>query len=309
MYISVIIPISERHDDLKKIYLNHKSELKDIVENYEFIFVINEGFEKAFNALKELKTEHQDIKIIKLSRNFGESAALSVGFEKARGDYIITLYPYVQVEASGIRNVVEKLKEGYDMVVTRRYPRIDSILNRIQTYSFHWFVKTLIGISYRDMSNGLRGMHIRVAKEINLYGDLHRFIPVLAQMKGFKIIEIDVKQSKEEASVRIYKPGVYIRRLFDIFIIFFLFKFTKKPLRFFGFIGMSFFTSGFLLSLYLSIQRIIGDSALANRPLLILGILGMVLGIQIASIGLLGEIIIFTHARETKDYQIEKILE
>jgi glycosyltransferase involved in cell wall biosynthesis len=309
IYLSVVVPISERHDDMKKFFLYYSKELKKIKRDIEFIFIVNDGFERAVNDLKELRNDNREIKIIKLNGNFGEATALSVGFRKARGAYIITLHPYFQVEAEGISNVIRELENGKDLVITRRYPRIDSVLNRVQTFTFHWLIEKLTGMSFRDISCGLRGMKRRVARELNLYGDLHRFIPILAQMQGFRIAEIDVKQNKEESRIRIYRPGVYLRRLLDICTVFFLFKFTKKPLRFFGLIGFSFFTFGFFINLYLSIQRLMGLTGLANRPLLFFGVLIMVLGIQIASIGLLGEIIIFTHARESKDYQIEEILD
>jgi glycosyltransferase involved in cell wall biosynthesis len=306
---SVIVPISERHDDLKKLFYEYSNEFKESGRDYEFIFVINEGFEKAVTVLKELKKDCPEIRIIRLNANFGEATALSVGFNKAKGTHIITLHPYFQVETYGIRKVIEKLDEGNDLVITRRYPRVDSVLNRAQTFVFHWLIKMLTGMSFHDMGCGLRGMKKVVTREISLYGDLHRFIPILVKMHGFKMTEINVKQRAEESRIRIYKPGVYFRRLLDIFTVFFLFKFTKKPLRFFGLVGLSFFSAGFLINVYLSLERLIGRIALANRPMLLLGVLAMVLGIQIAAIGLLGEIIIFTHAKETKDYQIEEILE
>jgi hypothetical protein len=309
VYLSVVVPISERHDDMKKFFLHYSGELKETGEKYEFIFVAEEGFNNAVADLKELRKDNHEIKIIKLNSSVGEATALSIGFKKARGTYIITMHPYFQVEAAGIRKVINELENGKDLVITRRYPRIDSVLNRIQTFTFHWLIGALTGMSFQDISCGLRGMKRKVAQELNLYGDLHRFIPILAHMQGFRITEIDVKQSNEESGIRIYRPGVYLRRLLDISTVFFLFKFTKKPLRFFGLIGFSFFTVGFFINLYLAIQRLMGLTGLANRPLLLLGVLVMVLGIQIASIGMLGEIIIFTHARETSDYQIEEVLD
>jgi glycosyltransferase involved in cell wall biosynthesis len=309
IYISVVVPISERYDDLKRLYSYYAEELNKTEKQYEFIFVVSDYRRNALADLKELKSTHAGIRIIKIASNFGDSAALSVGFKKARGRYILTLHPYFQVEPSGIRDVIKKLDEGIDLVITRRFPRVDSVLNQMQTFAFHFLIHRLTGISFRDISCGLRGMTRRVAGELKLYGDLHRFIPLLAQMQGFKIVEIDVRQSREDSRVRVYNPGIYVRRLLDIFTIFFLFKFTKKPLRFFGFAGMSFFAAGVLLNIYLSAERLFGNVELANRPILLLGVLVMVLGIQIMSIGLLGEIIIFTHAKEIKDYQIEEILD
>jgi len=147
-----------------------------------------------------------------------------------------------------------------------------------------------------------------VAKELQLYGDLHRFLPLLTFQKGFRILEVNVAQHVADYSMRLYKPGLYVRRLLDILTIVFLFKFTKKPLRFFGLIGAGLFGAGFLTSSVLALQKMFGMIALADRPLLILGVLLMVLGVQFGSIGLLGEIIIFTHARKMKEYAVEKFL-
>jgi hypothetical protein len=235
--------------------------------------------------------------------------ALSAGFKEASGEFVLTLYPYIQVESAGIDKVLDKLKDGNDLVITRRNPRVDSRLNRIQTFLFNWLLRKFVDISFHDISCGLRGMRSKVAKEINLYGEFYLFIPILAYMQGFKVTEIDVRQSKEEAGIRLHSPGTYIRRLLDILNVFFLFKFTQRPLRFFGIIGAMFFSSGLLINIHLTIQRISEHIALANRPLLLLGVLLMVLGIQVAAIGLLGEIIIYTHAREIQNYQIDEILD
>jgi len=151
-------------------------------------------------------------------------------------------------------------------------------------------------------------MKRRVTRELPLYGDLHRFIPLLAYQKGFRIIEVDVPQHPADSKLRMYRPGIYLRRLLDIFTVVFLFKFTKKPLRFFGLIGAGLFGVGFFISLVLALQRLLGPVSLGDKPLLILGVLLMVLGVQTGSIGLLGEIIIFTHAKKMKDYAVEKFL-
>ena len=151
-------------------------------------------------------------------------------------------------------------------------------------------------------------MKKRVTSEVPLYGDLHRFIPLLAWQKGFRIIEVDVPQHPADSKLRIYRPGIYLRRLLDILTVVFLFKFTKKPLRFFGLIGAGLFGTGFFISLALAVQKLLGSVSLADKPLLILGVLLMVLGVQMGSLGLLGEIIIFTHARKMKDYAVAKFL-
>jgi glycosyltransferase involved in cell wall biosynthesis len=309
VYISIVVPISESYSDLERLFLLHEKELLETGKNFEFIFILDGDYAQALHDLQKLKEKHTNICILKIKRSFGEATALSIGFAKAKGTYIITLTPYLQVEPDGLREVLNKLQEGHDLVITRRFPRVDPVLNRLQTMAFHWLVRKLTGLPFHDMACGLRGMHRRVVQELNLYGDLHRFIPVLAHMQGFKVIEIDVRQCPENAVLRTYGLGVYLRRLLDILSIFFLFKFTTKPLRFFGLIGSAFFSVGFLLSLYLSILRLAGETNLTNRPLLLLGLLMIVLGIQITSLGLVGEMIVFTQAGKMREYHIDTVLE
>ena len=205
--------------------------------------------------------------------------------------------------------ILQELEVGTDLVVTNRYPRIDSFFNRLQSRAFNWLVAKLTNQEFHDISCGLRGMKKKVAQEMSIYGDLHHFFPVVASREGFKIREVNVTQSEENINLRLHKPGRYLSRMLDLLNLFFMVKFTKKPFRFFGPIGSALLGSGSVITLYLGLMRIFGQTALADRPLLILGILLMVFGIQTLSIGLIGEIIIFIHARDIKDYKIEHILE
>jgi glycosyltransferase involved in cell wall biosynthesis len=307
--LSVIIPISERYDDLQEFYLQYTQALSLSGYAYEFIFVLDGPDHDAFQTLLALKKQHPEITVITLNRWFGEAAALSVGFEKARGTVILTLASYFQVEPHEVHRLLKKLVEGdHDLVLAWRYPRIDSLINRAQSRGFHWFIRMLTGTKFHDVSCGLRAMKRKVAQEIPLYGDLHRFFPLLAYQRGFNIAEVPVQQSPYDGKRRLYRPGVYLRRLLDILTIFFLFKFTKKPLRFFGLVGSAIFGSGATIMGYLGIDRLLG-SPLGGRPLVILGALLTVFGIQLFSVGLLGEIIIFTHTHDVKDYQIKEIVE
>ncbi|MFQ5963561.1 MAG: glycosyltransferase [Candidatus Scalinduaceae bacterium] len=306
--ISVIVPVVERYDNFHKLYSEYSSAFDKLDKSYEFIFVVDGGFFEAFEDLKKLKTRHPSIKIIKLVKNFGESIALSVGAEKAQGDYIFTLASYFQVEPETINTIWNKLNNGYDLVLTRRYPRIDSKLNRLQSLIFHWIMSKITSTHFHDISCGLKGMKKKVFDEIQLYGDLHRFIPILAHKHGFKIKEVKARQRIEDTTIRLVGSGTYIRRLLDILTVFFISKFTMKPLRFFGLIGIALFGVGGIINGYLSFYKILGFGGIADRPLLLLGVILMVLGIQTLSIGLVGEIIIFTHARDIKEYNIEEYL-
>jgi glycosyltransferase involved in cell wall biosynthesis len=308
--LSVVIPISERHDDLRELYLRYAQELSETGHAYEFIFVLDGPEHEALQTLKALKKKDPEITIIMLNRWFGEATALSVAFDAARGPMILTLASYFQVEPHEVHRLLKKLVEDdQDLVMACRFPHIGSRFNRVQSWLFNWLVRMLTGTSYHDISCGVRAMKRTVAEELSLYGDLHRFFPLLAYQRGFSVAEVPVQQSPQDTKRRVYAPGVYLRRLLDVLTLFFLFKFAKKPLRFFGLVGSGLFGAGAVITGYLGLYRLLGLGAIAGRPLLILGALLMVFGIQLFSIGLLGEIIIFTHARDVKEYQIRTILE
>jgi glycosyltransferase involved in cell wall biosynthesis len=305
--LSVIVPVTERHDNVAEIYYDFREALGEIGIEPEFIYVIDGDFPVAYGDLKTLRDSGEKFTIIKHARSFGEATSITEGFKLAMGEFILTLPSYFQVEASEIRKLLQSVDE-FDMVVVRRWPRVDSGFNQIQTRLFHRLIQTITGVKMSDIGCSVRLMKRSVLEEVNLYGDLHRFLPILADKQGFKVKEIELRQSHREGHVRTYSPGVYVRRIIDLLNVFFLVKFTKKPLRFFGLAGTAILTPGLILTLYLVMGRLFGSFALSERPLFLLGILLIVLGIQIFAIGLVGEIIIFTHAREIKEYTIEEII-
>jgi glycosyltransferase involved in cell wall biosynthesis len=303
--VSVIVPVTGRCDDLADLYRAYAEILNRTGRSFEFLFVFDGSFEEAAKKLEPMQILGEPIRVFTLPRSFGEATALAVGLAHAPGDAILTLSGYFQTVPEGVLKVLGHLDEGYDLVVTRRCPRIDSWVNRFQNYVFHLLTRWLTGVQLHDISCGLKGMRRRVAREIDLYGDLHRFFPLLAYQRGFRVVEVAVPQDSRDRRARVHWPGVYLRRLLDILTVFF--QFTKKPLRFFGLIGAVLFGAGFFISAVLSVQRIVGSTGLADRPLLILGVLLLVLGFQIVSIGLLGEIIVFTHAKKMRGYTVEQV--
>jgi len=305
--ISVIVPVVERYDDVAELYGLYKKGLEDSGKSHEFIYVLDGDFAGVLEVLKRLIAEGEKIKVIKLARWFGEATALTVGMQHSSGNVILTLPAYQQVEASEIPRLVESLN-GCDMVIARRWPRKDSFLNRIQAGVFHILLNPVSEFKFHDIGCGVRVFRKQVAQEVNIYGDQHRFLPILAQKYGFRILEVKALQSKKDTGKRVYSLGTYARRMLDIFSIFFLVKFTKKPLRFFGILGSSLFAVGFLILLYLLFVRLFQGVGLADRPIVLVGTLLVVLGVQIFAIGLLAEIIIFTHAKDIKEYTIDQII-
>lgn len=305
--LSVIIPISERFDEVTELYQAYRSALDTTGKTYEVIYVLDGEFADCRMELEALRADGEKITIIQLAKSFGEATAITAGFENSTGDVIVNLPAYHQIEPAEIPKLLEAMG-GNDMVIGRRWPRVDSGFNQFQTRAFHGLANFLTESRFRDLGCGARVFRRQVIDEVPVYGDQHRFLPVLAQRRGFRVIETDVAQSTRDSFRRIYRPGVYPRRVLDVLTVFFLVKFTKKPLRFFGLIGTAMFSLGGFFMLYMLIQRIFMDTALAERPALLLSALMVVLGAQLFALGLIGELIIFTHARELKEYTIAEIV-
>jgi len=305
--LSAIIPITERYDDIRDVYNSYKDNLEKTGKTYEIVYVVDGDFPDAQKELEQISADGENIKIIKLAKWFGEATALSVGFEHSCGELIITLPAYWQIDATEIEMLINSLGDN-DMAVARRWPRNDSFLSRMQSRAFHMPLKLLTELDFHDLGCAARVIRRKVVNEISIYGDQHRFLPLLAHRQGFKVIEVDARQAQSDKQQRLYGFGVYVRRLLDIITIFFLLKFTKKPLRFFGMLGSVNFGLGSIILLYLGIERVFLGTPLADRPILLLASLLLVLGFQMLAIGLVGEIIIFTHAKEIKEYTIEKMV-
>jgi len=306
--ISVIITVSEVRDDFAQIYEDVRASLARIQKRCEFIFVEHADSAHARERISSLRDSHPDeVRLLSLRSVFCESDALAAGFSSARGRVIMVLPVYFQVQPRELDKLIAPLERDFDLIAARRVKRTDALLNRFESAVFNGLVRRLIGIDIHDLGCGVLAMRKEVADSLDLYGDMFRFMPVLAHRQGYRIGEVKIAHLKRRKKSGVYAPGVYLRRLFDIITLFFIVKFTKKPLRFFGLTGATIFFFGTLVNFYLMIVKFLGNP-LANRPLLIMGTLFMVLGIQLVSIGLIGELIIFIHARRLKEYRVEKIV-
>jgi len=304
---SVVIPVGSRHSDLVELYDEYRGGLDALGRPYETIFVVDGPQPDAIRHLRALCNEDDRITVLNLSRSFGEATALAAGLERATGSIIITLPAYHQIEPSGIQSLVAALDEA-DMSIGRRWPRAGGQFEKLRRSAFHGIVKAFTGSDFHDLGCGARAMRRQVIEDISLYGDQHRFIGLLAQSQGFRVAEVDVPQSSKDRYDGGYPIKEYAHRALDILTVLFLVRFTKKPLRFFGMLGVSMFLLGAVLILYMVIQRLFFDMGLSDRPALLLASLLAVLGLQLFAIGLLGELIIFTHARSIKDYQVQEVV-
>jgi glycosyltransferase involved in cell wall biosynthesis len=306
--ISVIVPVGDRHGEAVRLHAEYRAGLEALGQSFEIIYVLD-GPRRGFaEGLRSLIEGGERFTVISLTRSFGEATALMAGFEHSAGGTIITLPAYPQVAGSEIPALVEALAEC-DIAVGRRWPRAGGNFERLRRSVFHRLLGWITGVRLNDLGCGARAFPRRVLEEIQLYGDQHRFLAVLAERQGFSVREVNLAQSPEDRFRGLYGPRDYARGLLDIFTIFFLVRFTKKPLRFFGMVGLTIFAVGSLLVLWLIADKLITGQGLASRPALLLSTLLVVLGLQLFALGLLGELIIFTHARAIKDYQIERVIE
>jgi glycosyltransferase involved in cell wall biosynthesis len=302
--VSVVVPVVERAEDLMAVYRAFSRELEKRAEEFEFLFVFDGRFAPPAELL-ELSRKKERVRILRFAREFGETAALRIGIEKSQGDLVLTLPAYFQVQPEGLGLLLDAIVGGADMAVANRSPRLDNWLNRMQSRAFHRIIGGVTDQQFHDMACGVRAMRRPVAEALPLYGDLHRFIPALALREGYRVDEVPVAQHPNDARVRVYWPGVYLRRLLDVAAFFFLAKFTERPLRFFGLVGSLFLSSGALLSLVLLIQRFEGQG-IANRPALLLAVLLVALGVQLIGLGLVGEIIVHLRAPHRRAYRVRE---
>ena len=306
--ISAIVPVGKRCDITGALAAEYLDVLKTIDKQFELLFVLDGENPEIFDALVLLADTDKRVRIIQLARNFGEAAALTAGFAYTSGSVILTLPAYYQIEAGEIRNMLATIDQ-FDVVIGTRWPRASrSRFESARRKIFHWLVRIVTGESFSDLGCGARALRRQVVDDVPIYGDQHRFLPLLALRRGFHVHELKVKQSEEDRYKDGYAVAVYLRRLLDILTVVFLVRFTKKPLRFFGTIGSITLAIGSFFLFYVVIERLFFDVSLADRPALLLSSLLVVLGLQILALGLLGELIIFTYGPDIKEYSIEKIV-
>lgn len=301
---SIVIAVGRRIDDVPALVKEYADSLAAQGLKFEIIVVLDGPKQ---GLMQSLGASGVPMRVVELSRPFGESAALSAGFAEASGDYILTLPAYYQVQPTELEKLIGAATEEDDMLIAVRWPHAGSALEHLRRSTFHGFLKLITGARYRDLGCGVRLFTSQLADEIPLYGDQHRFLPVMSLRRGFRVREIELAQSPLDRFRGRYRIREYVNGLIDVITIFFLMRFTKKPLRFFGTIGAAAVGLGMLVITVLIVQRLFFGVALADRPALLIVSLLIVLGTQIFALGLVGELIIFGHAGELKEYAIRKI--
>ncbi|HEX6938521.1 MAG TPA: hypothetical protein VF158_03855 [Longimicrobiales bacterium] len=301
--VSVLVPVAERPEPLDGLYEEYAAALREAGLRFEFIFAVEPWRRDFVPALAPLRERGEPVRSVVVGQTVGESALLKAAAAAARGAIVVTLPAYRRVDASVLPGLIRRVEAGADVALAYRWPRRDGWLNRLQSGLFHGAVRRLVGERMRDIACGVRAMRRDVLRAIPLYGDFHRFLPLFARREGFTVEEVAAPQHAADARTRIYPPGVYLRRLIDLLNLFFLLRFTEKPLRFFGLVGSLLAFAGAVVLGILSVQRL-GGKGIADRPLLLLGALLVVVGLQAVALGLVGEIIVHLHAPDRRPYRI-----
>lgn len=301
--VGVIVPVTERPEPLDEIYEEYSQAIAASGRSCEFLFALEPFNHEALAALRPLAEAGEPIRVIEAGHTVGESTLLKLGANRVRGRVLVVLPAYHRVVPSAIPDLVRRVEEGVDLANARRWPRRDSWLNRLQTRVLHMVVSGLSRGVVQDVGSGVRALRPEVLCDMPLYGDFFRFLPVLALREGYSVVEVDAEQHPRESTLRVYSPGTYLRRAIDVLGLFFLSRFTYKPLRFFGLIGSLLGGIGGVLLIIMFFERLAGQG-LANRPLLLLAVLLFTLGVQAVALGLIGEIIVHFNAPQRRPYRV-----
>jgi len=309
--LSIVIPIYNEEENLPILYEKLKNVLDKLGKSYEIIFVNDGSTDKSWEIIKELAEKDPHVVGVNFRKNFGQTAAMSAGFEVAKGEVIVTMDGDLQNDPEDIPKLLNELNKGYDIVSGWRKDRKDAFLSRtLPSKIANWLISKVTGVYLHDYGCSLKAYKSDVAKRLDYYGEMHRFLPALAKSVGAKITEIPVKHHP-----RIYGKSKYgISRTFkvilDLFLVKFLLDYKTKPLRVFGGVGLILFITGVLSLLYLIGVKIFLGEDIGHRPLLIFGTLLVLSGIQLISTGIVAELIMRTYyeAQEKRPYIIREIV-
>lgn len=309
--LSLVIPIFNEKENLEKLHAEIHESCRLLGKTYEIIFIDDGSTDGSRSILEKIQKQDRNTKIIRLRKNFGQTAALSAGFDYSRGDIIITLDADLQNDPNDFGLLLNKLSEGYDIVSGWRAKRKDKfITRRLPSILANWLISVITRVKLHDYGCTLKAFKRDVIKNINLYGEMHRFIPAIASHMGVSIAEVKVNHRERQFGKSKYNIFRFIRVIFDLLTVKFLLSYSTRPLQIFGIFGLISGSIGGAIGLYLSYQRLILQQSIANRPLLLLAILLLVIGFQFITLGLLAEILVraYHESLEKRIYYIREII-
>ncbi len=306
--ISVVIPVLDEEGTIEELSERIATALDGIGKSFEIVFVDDGSTDSTPQRVATAHEVDPRVKFVRLRRNFGKAAALCAGFEASSGAIVITMDGDLQDEPREIPRFLEKLDEGFDLVSGWKKHRKDPVNKRWPSKLFNWATRRLAQVDLHDFNCGFKAYRREVLDQIALYGELHRYIPVLASRRGFRVGELAVEHHPRTSGVSKYGWDRYYKGLLDLITVLFITKYTRRPLHLFGAIGLGCVGVGFVINAYLAIRWSLGES-LSNRPLLLLGVLLMLVGIQVLTTGLIGEMITFKNFRREDSYSVRERIE
>jgi len=313
MDISVVIPLLDEAESLPELHSWIKRVMDENTFSYEILFLDDGSKDDSWAIIEDLSRDNPNAKGIQMRRNYGKSAALFVGFDQAQGDVVITMDADLQDSPDEIPELVKMIKEeGYDLVSGWKKKRYDPITKTVPTKVFNWATRKISGLELNDFNCGLKAYSNDVVKNIEVYGEMHRYIPVIANWEGYsKIGEKVVQHQSRKYGVTKFGWNRFINGFLDLLSIFFMSKFGKKPMHFFGLIGTLFFLIGLSIASWLGVQKLIHvvnktpAPLLADNTFFFIGLIAMIIGVQLFLAGFLGEL--FSRGRQDRNvYGISK---
>ena len=307
LQLSICIPLYNESKSLPELYLWISKVMQKHLFSYEVIFVDDGSTDNSWEVIEKLAKEINEVKGIKFRRNYGKSAALFVAFKEAQGDVVITMDADLQDSPEEIPELYNMIKkDGYHLISGYKEKRYDPLSKTIPTKLFNFATRLLSGIKLKDFNCGLKAYHHEVIKSIEVYGEMHRYIPVLSKSAGYpKICEKVVQHQERKYGSTKFGMERFINGFLDLLTVMFMSKFGKKPMHLFGLIGVGFFTAGFVIAAYLVFAKFIWlEYNMTDRPLFYLGILCMIIGVQLFMTGFIAELI-SRSSSERNHYVIE----
>ena len=307
--LSIVIPAKNEQGSVEILYLELLEVLKTLDKSYEIIFVDDGSTDNTFNILKELQRKDRNIKVVKLRGNFGKSIALQAGFNLSKAETVITMDADLQDNPHEIPNFLKKLNEGYDMVSGWKRKRNDPLSKVVPSRLINFIARLFTKVPIHDTNCGFKAYKKEVIETLNLYGELYRFIPIFAAKQNFDVGEIIVEHRARRFGKTKYGWGRGIKGVLDLLTVVFLTGYLRRPGHFFGTLGLIFFSSGFLIGIYITYLRLTTGTIQYRQPLLFLGMLLMIIGIQLISTGLLAEMIIYSKQKNDLSSMIKETVE
>lgn len=311
--ISIVIPVMNEEQNVRPLYEKLAAQLNDLGKPYEIIFVDDGSTDGTFAELKKLHDEFNGIvRVIRFRRNFGKTPALVAGFSRSKGEVIFTMDGDLQDDPEEIPHYLEKLNEGYDLVSGWKFPRLDPISKTFPSRIFNGLVSFTSGVHLHDINNGFKAYRREIIEDthLKLYGEFHRFVPVMAHWRGYRVTEIKVRHYPRKYGVSKFGARRFARGLIDLLNVLFLTTFLRTPLRFFGPMGFWTFLLGAAVDIYVVIRSVFFiHEPIHNQPLLFVGILLMIFGIQFILTGLQSEMIRHYAFRPDEEYSIRQELD